>query len=143
MELSEKAFSSQANFHLAGIIPIAGKPLEYKMPYPDCLLPVAPDYTMIEAAVTPEPPPDTSHVSLLFNGTLSDSSFSSKATSVHLLPSLSIPISTSPESSKISLSIVLAASNESSTNSGCKSNALHLKCVCSNEYDLVTPLAEH
>ena len=51
MELSEKTFSSQANFHLAGIIPIAGQPLEYGMPYPDCLLPVAPDYTMIEAAV--------------------------------------------------------------------------------------------
>jgi hypothetical protein len=48
---SEKAFSSQANFHLAGIIPVAGQPLEYGMPYPDCLLPVAPDYTMIEAAV--------------------------------------------------------------------------------------------
>ena len=51
MELSEKAFSSQANFHLAGIIPIAGQPLNYQMPYPDCLLPVAQDYTMIEAAV--------------------------------------------------------------------------------------------
>ena len=51
MEVSEKAFSSQANFHLAGIIPIAGQPLEYKMPYPDCLLPIAPDYTAIEAAV--------------------------------------------------------------------------------------------
>ena len=51
MELSEKTFSSQANFHLAGIIPIAGQPLEYGMPYPDCLLPIAPDYTMIEAAV--------------------------------------------------------------------------------------------
>ena len=51
MELSEKTFSPQANFHLAGIIPVAGQPLEYSMPYPDCLLPIAPDYTMIEAAV--------------------------------------------------------------------------------------------
>jgi hypothetical protein len=51
MGTSEKAFSSQANFHLAGIIPVAGQPLEYGMPYPDCLLPIAPDYTMIEAAV--------------------------------------------------------------------------------------------
>ena len=51
MEISEKAFSSQANYHLAGIIPLAGQPLEYGMPYPDCLLPIAPDYTMIEAAV--------------------------------------------------------------------------------------------
>ena len=51
MEVSEKAFSSQANFHLAGVIPLAGQPLDYGMPYPDCLLPIAPDYTMIEAAV--------------------------------------------------------------------------------------------
>jgi len=51
MEASKKAFSSQANFHLAGIIPIAGQPLEYKMSYPDCMLPIAPDYTMIEAAI--------------------------------------------------------------------------------------------
>ena len=51
MEPSEKTFSSQANFHLAGLIPVAGQPLEYGMPYPDCLLPIAPDYTMIEAAV--------------------------------------------------------------------------------------------
>jgi hypothetical protein len=51
MEFSEKTVSSKTNYHLAGIIPIAGLPLEYKMPYPDCLLPVGPDYTMIEAAV--------------------------------------------------------------------------------------------
>jgi len=46
-----KAFSSQANFHLAGIIPVAGQPLDFGMPYPDCLVPIAPDYTMIEAAI--------------------------------------------------------------------------------------------
>ena len=51
MEFNKKTFSSQANFHLAGIIPIAGQPLDFNMPYPDSLLPVAPDYTMIEAAV--------------------------------------------------------------------------------------------
>ena len=51
MGLNEKTFSSQANYHLAGIIPIAGQPLDFGMPYPDSLLPVAPSYTMIEAAV--------------------------------------------------------------------------------------------
>ena len=51
MEYSEKTFSSQANFHLAGIIPVAGQPLDFDMPYPDVLLPVYRDYTIIEAAV--------------------------------------------------------------------------------------------
>ena len=51
MEFNEKTFSSQANFHLAGIVPIAGQDLDFEMPYPDCMLPVAPNYTMIEAAV--------------------------------------------------------------------------------------------
>ena len=51
MELSEKTFSTQGNFHLAGIVPIAGLSLDFQMPYPDCLMPIAPDYTMIEAAI--------------------------------------------------------------------------------------------
>jgi len=51
MGLSEKTFSSQTNFHLAGIIPVAGQSLDFGMPYPDCLMPIAPDYTMIEAAI--------------------------------------------------------------------------------------------
>jgi len=51
MEYNEKTFSSQTNYHLAGIIPIAGQPLDFGMPYPDTLLPVGPNYTMIEAAV--------------------------------------------------------------------------------------------
>ena len=51
MEYNEKTFSSQTNYHLAGIIPIAGQPLDFGMPYPDPLLPVGKDYTMIEAAV--------------------------------------------------------------------------------------------
>lgn len=51
MEIDEKPYSTQANFHLAGLVPIAGQPLEFGMPYPDPLLPIAPDYTMIEAAI--------------------------------------------------------------------------------------------
>ena len=51
MEHNQKTFSSQANFHLAGIIPVAGQPLDYDLCYPPSLLPVCPSYTMIEAAV--------------------------------------------------------------------------------------------
>ena len=51
MEFNEKTFSSQANFHLAGIIPIAGQSLNFGMPFPDCMLPIARDYTLIESAV--------------------------------------------------------------------------------------------
>ena len=51
MEFHEKTFPSQANFHLTGIIPIAGQSLDFEMPYPDCMLPVASNYTLLEAAV--------------------------------------------------------------------------------------------
>ena len=51
MEHNEKTFSSQSNFHLAGIIPVAGQPLDFELPYPDVMLPVSKGYTMIEAAV--------------------------------------------------------------------------------------------
>ena len=51
MELDEKPFHSDNSFHLAGIIPIAGQPLDYKMDWPDCLMPLSCNYTMIEAAV--------------------------------------------------------------------------------------------
>ena len=51
MEFDKKAFSTQANFHLAGLVPIAGQPLDFTLPYPDCLLPIAPNYTLIEAAI--------------------------------------------------------------------------------------------
>ena len=51
MELSEKTFSTPSNYHLAGIVPIAGNRLDFNLPYPDCLLPLATNYTLIEAAV--------------------------------------------------------------------------------------------
>lgn len=38
-------------FHLAGIVPVAGQKLDFNQVLPDCLLPIAPDYTLIEAAV--------------------------------------------------------------------------------------------
>lgn len=51
MELSEKTFTSQTNFHLTGIVPIAGQSLDFNLAYPDCMLPIAPNYTLIEAAI--------------------------------------------------------------------------------------------
>jgi len=39
-------------FHLAGIIPVAGQALDFDQLLPDCLLPIAPDFTLLEAAVT-------------------------------------------------------------------------------------------
>ncbi len=37
--------------HMAGIVPVAGLPLDFNMPWSDALMPVAPDYTAIERAV--------------------------------------------------------------------------------------------
>ncbi len=37
--------------HLAGIVPIAGQPLDFKFPWEDCLLPINSDYLAIERAV--------------------------------------------------------------------------------------------
>lgn len=37
--------------HLAGIVPIAGKSLEFKMPWNDSLMPIAPNYLAAERAV--------------------------------------------------------------------------------------------
>jgi len=39
------------NFHLAGIIPVAGQKLDFNMPWHDCLMPLAPDYLAIEKSV--------------------------------------------------------------------------------------------
>ncbi len=38
-------------FHLAGIVPIAGQALDFNQPWPDCLMPIAPDFSLLEAAV--------------------------------------------------------------------------------------------
>ena len=37
--------------HLAGIVPVAGQPLDFKMPWHDALMPIAPDYLAVERAV--------------------------------------------------------------------------------------------
>ena len=51
MELNEKTLTSQANFHLAGIIPVAGGRTDLDFPFPDVMLPIANDYTLLDAAV--------------------------------------------------------------------------------------------
>ena len=39
------------SFHLAGIIPLAGQPLDFKMPWHDALMPLSPDYLAVERSV--------------------------------------------------------------------------------------------
>ena len=51
METYEKTITSKANFHLAGIIPVAGGHTSLKFPFPDVMLPIANDYTLLDAAV--------------------------------------------------------------------------------------------
>jgi hypothetical protein len=38
-------------FHLAGIVPVHTQPSDFKMPWHDCLMPIAQDYTAVERAV--------------------------------------------------------------------------------------------
>ena len=51
METNKKTTTSQANFHLAGVIPVAGSRLDLKFPFPDVMLPIANNYTLLDAAV--------------------------------------------------------------------------------------------
>jgi len=47
----EKGLQNASSFHLAGIVPIAGQPLDYNFPWHDSLQPIAPDYLAVERAV--------------------------------------------------------------------------------------------
>ena len=51
MQIDEKPFHSKNAFHLAGIIPVAGQPLDYELDFPDCMMPISQNYTLIEHAV--------------------------------------------------------------------------------------------
>ena len=51
MQVNEKPFQSKNAFHLAGIVPIAGQSLDYNMDFPDCMMPISENYTLIEHAV--------------------------------------------------------------------------------------------
>ncbi len=37
--------------HLAGIVPVAGQPLDFNFPWHDCLQPIGPDYLAVERAI--------------------------------------------------------------------------------------------
>tara|TARA_Y100000593_G_scaffold62954_1_gene116463 strand:+ start:2749 stop:3594 length:846 start_codon:yes stop_codon:yes gene_type:complete len=39
------------SFHLAGIIPVAGQPMDFNFPWDDCLMPIGKDYLAVERSV--------------------------------------------------------------------------------------------
>lgn len=47
----EEQVNIQNAFHLAGIIPIAGQPMDFNFPWHDSCMPIAPDYLAVERAV--------------------------------------------------------------------------------------------
>ena len=51
MEVDSKIFSVPNAFHLAGIVPVAGQSLDFKMDWQDSLMPIAPNYTLLEHAI--------------------------------------------------------------------------------------------
>ena len=50
-ELNDKPFLDDKNFHLAGIIPVAGHKIDFGMEWDESLAPISPNYTLIENAV--------------------------------------------------------------------------------------------
>jgi hypothetical protein len=50
-ELNDKPFLDLQNFHLAGVIPVAGHKLDFGMEWDECLSPISPNYTLIENAI--------------------------------------------------------------------------------------------
>ena len=47
----EKIEKNKNSFYLAGIVPIAGQPLDFNMPWHDCLIPLSQNYLAVERAV--------------------------------------------------------------------------------------------
>ena len=47
----ERAFTSINAFHLAGIVPVSGQPLDYDLPWHDCLQPISQNFLAVERAV--------------------------------------------------------------------------------------------
>jgi hypothetical protein len=51
--MEEVRDAAEAGRNLVGIIPVAGhEPFDFNQPWPDCMMPIGPDYNLIEAAVT-------------------------------------------------------------------------------------------
>ena len=51
MDNNTKVFTSSKNFHLAGIVPIAGQPFDFNMDWHDSLFPISPNYTLLDNAI--------------------------------------------------------------------------------------------
>ena len=47
----EEGTNLSSIFHLAGIVPVAGQPLDFNFPWHDSCIPIAPDYLAVERAV--------------------------------------------------------------------------------------------
>lgn len=47
----ETSRQKKSNFHLAGIIPVASVPSDFKMPWHDALMPIGPNYLAVERSV--------------------------------------------------------------------------------------------
>ena len=48
---SSEEYTDLKSFHLAGIIPTAGQPMDFNFPWHDCLVPISSDFLAIERAV--------------------------------------------------------------------------------------------
>ena len=44
-------FNESKYFHLAGIVPVSGQQLDFKMPWHDAMMPIAQNYLAVERAV--------------------------------------------------------------------------------------------
>ena len=51
MEEYNSDIKSRANYNLAGIVPVAGQPLDFEMPWHDCMMPVGQNFLAVEKAV--------------------------------------------------------------------------------------------
>ena len=47
----EAGENNQNSFHLAGVVPIAGQPLDFNFPWNDCLMPIGKDYLAVERSI--------------------------------------------------------------------------------------------
>jgi len=47
----ELPYKNETIQHLAGIVPIAGQPLEFKFPWHDSMIPIAPDFLAVERSI--------------------------------------------------------------------------------------------
>ena len=51
LEIDTENRTNKGSFHLAGIVPVSGEALDFKMPWHDSMMPIGPDYTMVERAI--------------------------------------------------------------------------------------------